>query len=1031
MSRLRWLLAVLLGLAVLPSGLFAQNRGTISGQVLDDATNQPLSNVQIFVPGTSLGTLTNQQGRFMLVNVPTGTHEVRANRVGFTSGTQRVTVAEGQTATADFRLSATAVALDEIVVTGTAGAVQRKAQPATVASIDASEQMKTSPVSSVQDLLAARVPGVQLSGASGTSGGGQQIRIRGASSISLSNEPLVFVDGVRLDSRNMSDGNGGIWTGGQSQSRLFDINPEDIESIEVVKGPAAATLYGADASAGVIQIITKKGRTGQNRFTQNISLEYNQIDPNFTPFTGYAKCTAALIAISNSLCAGKTVDDVITDSPLEREGVFRNGSMRSLGYSARGGGDSYGYYVSFGLDNEDGTLPNNSMERRTGRANFNFIPHSTLSIDAGVGLTQNDVLLPMNDNNVYGFLGAAYLGRPTTVRIVDGKRTGGTYDANRTFEAIAAIESVTETFRVLPSVQVSYTPFDWFNNRVTLGGDFARMHSYQFYPKNDKTWYQGDANLGDLEEVRTNVDVVTLDYIGTARTRLRDNITSDFSFGVQLIDNLYDRLSGFGTGFVTNTNRVIGSASQISSSQGYSHTRQVGFLGQADFGFNDRFFVQFGGRVDQFSSFGENAEPFFLPKIGASYVISDEPFWDGVAGVIPTLRLRAAFGQTGRSPSSGASLETYSARPYAIVGGSGSGSGVVPLNPGNHNLKAERGSEFEAGFDAGFLQDRIGVELTYFNKVTTDLLLRKPMPPSTGFIQGASSNPFVNIGEVRNAGLEYSLRGTLISNRNIEWEARLAGSTLDNELVSLGDIEAYGVSPRYSEGRPVGYYSTQRVREVITATGDSRCPKNTAGQHVACTIVSDTNEYVGPSLPTNQGSFGSTLTLMRNLQITGLLEWQRGHRIYNNTQQFRDRSFGTSELAVYREKAPGATQEEVLRKFGPFVSETPDKDKDGNPVPRAVPHTAVNEEYYERADFVRLRELAATFFLPERFAQSFGASSASLTVGGRNLALWTDYSGADPEVLSAATGTGTSFLREDFFTVPQPRRVVLKMNFTF
>lgn len=924
----------------------------------------------------------------------------------------------GDSATANFALAASALSLDELVVTGTAGETERRAQPAVVASIDVSEVVQRGTVSSVQDILTARVPGVGVTQSSGTSGTAQQIRIRGASSISLSNDPLIFIDGIRADSRTQSGGNsGGIGVGGQGVSRLFDLNPDDIESIEVVKGPAAATLYGADASAGVIQIITKKGRLGTNSFTQSLSAEYNDIDPNFETPANFGRCTAALVAIETSLCAGRAVGDVIQDNPLERTGAFRNGSLRTLGYSARGGGQNYGYFVSLGLDREDGTLPNNVFKRRTGRVNFNFVPDSRISIEAAVGLYDVGSTLPINDNNIFGFMGGGYLGRPTTVRTAtDGAVTGGFYAANREYEAISSIESVSDALRFSPSVQVNYTPVEWFTNRLVIGGDFTRGQAYQFYPKNNRNFYSGDTDNGSLSEVRTGNDIYTVDYLGTIRTRLRENVTSNISAGFQVINEVFDRVTGTGVGFVTNSNRVVGSATQISASQGYSNQRQVGILGQWDVGFNERLFLQLGARLDQASAFGSDAEPFFLPKVGVSYVVSDEPFWGSVANVFPTMRVRAAYGTTGRSPTAGASLETYDAQPYAIISTGGTGAGVIPLNPGNSDLKPERGVEFEAGFDAGLLNDRFGLELTYFNKTTRDLLLRRPTPPSSG----ATSDPYVNIGEVVNRGFEFALRGTILDADNFQWDARVAGNTLHNELVSLGDIEPFGTAPRFEEGYPLGFFSTRVIREVITAEGDDRCPI-VGGVHAACAIVSNGNEYVGSSLPTFEGNFNSSFTLFRRFQVTGMLDWKRGHMIYNNTAQFRDRSFANSEAGVRGADAIG--QEAALVRFGPFVSE------DGE----TVPFTNVNGSYYESANFVRLREVALIITLPERYASRFGASGASLTLGARNLALWSPYSGDDPEVLAqstSTTGSGT-FTREDFLTVPQPRRLVVKMNLSF
>lgn len=1001
MSKFSRLLAVFVAVAAIPVGIAAQAAGTITGQVLDPS-GQALPGAIVSVTGTQLRTATNAQGNYRLPNVPAGRQTVTATLIGRQTGTQTVTVAAGQTATATFRLSATAVALDEIVVTGTAGATTRREQPAVIATVDVAQITERGVVTSVRDVLTARVPGVSTTASSGTSGTAQQIRIRGASSISLSNEPLVFIDGVRADARAQAP----FFTGGQAVSRLFDIDPEDIESIEVVKGPAAATLYGADASAGVIQIITKRGKTGSNRFTQRISTEYNHIDPNYTPPANFGTCTAALVAANSQseLCRGQSVGTIVQDNPLVREGAFRDGSLRSLGYSARGGGENYGYYLSLNLDQEDGTLPNNELDRRSGRFNFTFIPTPNISVEAGVGIFRTFVQLPDNDNNIYGFLGGGLLGRPTTV----GATNNGFFAPNRNVAAIASIQNEVLTNRLTPSVQINYTPVSWFKNRLTLGADLSDTEGLRFFPRNEEGRFQGTTNTGSVLENRNNFDSYTFDYLGTMRgSFLNDRVTSDFSFGAQVINERTDILQGTGLGLTTNAARVVSAASQISAFQGFAQQKSVGFLAQEQLGFADRLFVQFGGRLDMNSSFGEEAEPFFLPKVGVSYVVSEEPFFERLTSVVPTLRLRAAYGTTGRSPNPGASLQTFDPAPFAITGGSG--SGVVALNPGNFALRPERATEFEAGFEAGLFNNRIGLDLTYFRKRSSDLLVQRPLPPSAGFIQ-TGSDPFVNLGGALNEGLEYQVRGTLVDRPNFRWEARLAGSTLHNELLSLGEVDGipiqpFGTTNRFTPGRPLGAFFTRRIRSVDQA--DNRV------------IVSDTIEFAGNILPTNEGNVGTTFTLFDNVQLTGQVDWKSGFKIFNSTAQFRERALRTAENTVVEDKL---SREERMRRFGPFF------DEQGNP----VSFTQVNEAYIEDGDFVRLREVAATFGLPDRFARSFGATGVSFTIGGQNLGLWTDYTGADPEVISAVNNTGRfAFTRSEFLTVPSPRRLVAKLNLSF
>ena len=315
----------LLAFLVMPHAVSAQQTGTIEGTVTDARTGALVGSAQVSIVGTQRGTLAGTDGRYRIANVTAGEVQIRATFIGYRTQTQTVTLQPGQTLTVDFALEQTALALDEILVTGTAGRQDRRAQSASIASIDASALTEVAPISSVANLLQGRTSGVSITSASGTSGATQRIRLRGSASIVLSNEPIVIIDGIRMDSRQ----NQLFGVGGQAASRLNDINPDDIESIEIVKGPAAATLYGADASAGVIQIRTKRGAAGQS-FQQTVSYEFGQLDQNWTPPANFGVCSPALAQTGSVLCEGLDAGTPVSDNPLAREGVFRTGQAHSF-----------------------------------------------------------------------------------------------------------------------------------------------------------------------------------------------------------------------------------------------------------------------------------------------------------------------------------------------------------------------------------------------------------------------------------------------------------------------------------------------------------------------------------------------------------------------------------------------------------------------------------------------------------------------------------------------------------------------------
>jgi TonB-linked SusC/RagA family outer membrane protein len=988
--------------------------GIVSGLITDSATHAPLAEVTVQVEGTTLATGTAVDGRYRIIGIPAGTIALRVRRIGYASAIRRITVTDGQTVTVDFALIASAVQLGGVVVTGTAGETERIQQPAVVGTIDAATVAREAPIADVTQLLQGRIPGLVVSPSSGTSGTAARINLRGAASVSLSNEPLVFIDGVRVEARPrdliVAYSTEGV--GGQTVSALNDLNPDDIERIEVVKGPAAATLYGADASAGVIQIITKRGTPGVPRFSQTLTTEWNNIDPNFDPGSTYAACGGFTGQVPS--CPGSSAADsarIVSVDVFRRDHILRNGQLGSFQYGGRAGGDSYGLYLAGGLSKEDGTLPNTGVDRRSARANFSWLPNAKVRVEANFGVLQNIDRIPQSDDAIYGYTAGAYLGDPRTAGVP--ALGDGWLLSNWGVAAGSSIDNRITSVRTDPSVQVAYTPRPWFNTRIIAGADYDFVSARAFFPLNSLGWYAATPETanGEIEETRDHFTTYTVDYLGTIHNAFGSGrYTSDFSFGTQYIDQVDDRIRVTGQGLTTNATDIVSAAANIAAAQFWSENKSFGYLAQEQLGIADRLFLQVGARVDKNSAFGSKAPSFFLPKAGISYVVSQEGFWHGLAWAIPTLRLRAAYGTTGRAPTPGASLTTYAAAPFILNGALQ--PGVLPLNPGNPNLKAERGKEFEAGVDADFINHRAGLELTYFNKATSDLLLRRQLSPSLGFTQ----NPYVNLGKVDNRGIEFALHGTLIERAAFAWDATLSGSTLRNRLISLGGLAPFtggGGRQRYVPGSPLGAYYTYRVVGV-----------DPAGKFA---IVSDTPQYVGSPLPTFNGNLLSNATLFRIFHLQALLESKSGFRIFDITHNFGDRFFSNTPGVVLPAGQGGFSTEERLRRLGPYQTQSG----------KAVLGTfgVVDDPYIHKGDFVRFRELSATVSLPNGLARQLRSTQSSLTVGVRNAALWTSYPG-DPEVLSSGPGAADSpqlkqFVNQDEFALPQPRRWIARLNLQF
>jgi TonB-dependent starch-binding outer membrane protein SusC len=980
-------LAILCLLVPVPA---AARQATIVGSV-KTRVGEPVRGAYVLVEALGLGTVTNDAGGYRLT-IPaaqaSGTITVKVQSIGYGDATAEVSVSPGATVRADLVLAEQAIALQEVVVTGTAGRLERRAQAAVVDKVDAARVSTIAPINNLQTLLQARVPGMQISAGSGSVGTAPQVRIRGVSSISLSNEPLVFIDGVRVDDRNAQI----YGVAGQSLSRLNDLAPQDIESIEVVKGPAAATLYGADASAGVINIITKRGRA-TGGFTQTISAEYSTLNNNFDPPENVAACSAANVQdATRTLCFGQPAGTLVADNPLNRLDVFQRGDARSLSYSLRGGGTDYGVFISATADDEQGSIPNNIFQRLSMRSNFDFVVRPELRVEGGWGISKTKTRLPYSDNSVYGMVAAGFLGSPTTVGTsADGLYSGAGVGG---VDGRAKIENYDDAFRFQPRVAVNWAPTSRLTNKLTMGADFTRTSAWSFFPKNDGNWYASDAsNSGTIDEARQTGNRWTIDYLGNLTVDLSQDFRTDISWGLQTLVTHTDLVSAHGEGLVSNAARSVGAASTQTGNQNVSDSRSNGIFGQLQTSWRDKFFVQAAGRLDRNSAFGIESQYFFSPKLGLSYVLSDEGFWrDSFLGdVIGTMRVRGAFGTTGRSPTSGA-LATYNLSPYVLYTTGSVKPGVTPNDPGNATLKPERGTEVELGFESGLLDDRVSLELTYFSKTTTDAILRQPIAPSLGF----STNPYVNIGKITNKGVEAAASARVFTRKNLGWEVRGTLATVKNNVVDLGEIEPFGTTFRTREGAPVGSFHDYVVRRVDETN------------NVA--IVSDTLEFIGNTLPGWESTLTSTINFLGNFTLYAQLDLRGDVLKYDFSADFRDRQFRNSPTYAYRNDL---SANERLRRFGPFETESG----------QSVTFSQVNGAYIMDGGYKRLRELSLSYTAPQSVAHLIRARSATFTFAGRNLKTWTKYTGLDPE-------TNYTEARE-FFTIPAEQRFSFRLNLSY
>ena len=994
-----------LGLLVAPAIASAQDI-ILTGSVKSNA-QAAIPNAFISIPQLSLTQVANASGeyRFVIPAARAGQSvTLEARSIGHQNTSIPVQLTAG-TMTQNIVMAVKAVQLDEVVVSGTAGRQERRAQAAAVSTIDAQTTIETAPITSVASLLQARTPGLVVRNNSGTAGTSSEIRIRGISSISLSNEPLVYVDGIRVSSGSQQT----YGVGGQSGSRLNDIKMEDIEKIDVVKGPAAATLYGSDAVAGVISIITKRGRAGSG-FVQTLNTELGEIRPNFQAPLNYGRCSASAIANTAAFpaCTGQAVGTVLMDSPLDREGSFGNGQYRNVNYSLQGGGEKYGTFFSVGSNGENGIVPNNFYGQNSARFSFDYAVRENLHMDFGMGIIKVKTQLPRNDNDIYGYLGGGLLGDPRTI----GAAKDGWYSLRHT-SAISTYENIDNTTRFQPRASVRFSPFSWMDHKFTVGGDLGRGESSQFWARNDSSWWDNaPTNTGEVGYARRVDDRYTLDYLGTVRHNLTQDVRVDWSVGSQALARRTDLTNVTGQGLVNNDVRSVNSAaSLLNGGQTSSESRDIGVFTQGELSFRERLYIQLGIRADQSSSFGAEAKPFYSPKVGASYVISDEDYFRRFTSFLPEfaitqLRLRGAFGVSGRQPNSGA-RSTYSASTNLLP----SGTLVVGVRPGaigNPDIRAEKGEELEFGADMGILRDRLSLEATYFHKKGVDQILALPQPGSSG----STTGPQVNIGSLLNKGWELASEARLHTRENIAFSVRGTLATLHNELLDLGNIPE-------SSTRKVGYPLNGRWDYTIDSVRISGTDASTWRAY-----ISDSLEFKGngADYPGWDAAFNATMTLFKDLSFYAQIDGRGDRMIFDGTNEFRDRQFGQGASAVlgaaaYGTEADGITptekaKDEYVRRFGTFVF--------SSDTSLSINRTSVNGAYLQSGKFWKLREAAVTYNLPKDFVRRYTrARSLQLGLTARNLNTWSDFTGLDPET-------------DQFLTAPaSDKRYTMRFSLTF
>jgi TonB-linked SusC/RagA family outer membrane protein len=991
-DRVRSLLVgvFLLGLTFAASTPATAQQGIITGRVVDQSTQQPVVGVQVTIASTNLRGITDQDGRFRIEGVPPGRVIVMARTIGYAAASQPVTVVASEIVELNLAMTPGAVSLDEVVVTAT-GEQPLRSIPNAVSTIDAADIANKAPVTNFSDLLNSRTAGLTVTSSGGTTGSATRVRIRGSNSVSLSNEPVIYIDGIRVDNSANSTS---IAVGGQQPSRLNDINPEDIESIEVIKGPAATALYGTAAANGIIQIRTKQGVAGGTRW--NAYVEAGSIRDYLEYPANYAS-DCLLIEDADGDC---TPTERISFNPLEANPPFQTGSRQQYGLNVAGGSSETTYFLSGEVEAENGIYEINALDKVNLRANVRAQLNPRLDLALSTGYVTSDLRRPENDNNSFGILASGLLGLPDS--------TNGGYGF-LTPEQSMSIETNQSIDRFTGSLNGNWQPLGWLRARGVVGLDLTqRFDESTVFPGEIPAAFSPTAFEGSRNANRYQILNTTASLNATATFDLTSSLRSSTSVGVQFLRDYLTGTRAGGRKLVAGTNSLA-DVVVPSVNEETEEAKTLGVFIEEQLGVQDRLFFTAAIRGDDNSAFGQEFDFIAYPKLGASWVISDESFFP-TGAALGSLRLRAAWGLSGLQPGTTDALQYFSGVAVTSVGADV--PGFTFGNLGNQELKPERAREIELGFDADLLGDRAHLEFTYYDKKSTDALIARVIAPSIG--AQCSTLPatpvsrcqtqFFNLGEVSNKGVEVALDARVLTGETVSLELGISGWGNRNRVVELGeDIEPIifglgGASQRHQEGYPSGAFFVLPFT-YNDANGDGLIGSNEV-------TVGTEPTYHGTPFPTHGGTLNATLRVKNIVQLYVLFDGRFGHRQFNSTEEFRCGFVICEGL-----HDPSASQFEQARAIA-----------------AALAPTTTESGFIEKADFVKLREVSLTLTAPQSIARAFRAGDVSLTLSGRNLATWTDYTGLDPEILG---GGASNFNTFEFLSQPPVRYFTARINVTF
>lgn len=1000
--------AILFGLLFLPTILFAQNpliNSTLKGKIIDAENRKPVAGVSVQIKGTTHQILTDDEGSFNFVTGQKFPYILQISHVSFKS--KELTV-DGSPVTVE--LEAAVSQLGDVVVVGY-GTQKRADLTGSVSKINPQE-VRAIPEASFDAQLQGKAAGVQINTNTGVPGSDVFIRVRGATSINASNDPLYVVDGVVINNASLQN----IFQE-RATSPLTDINPNDIQSIEILKDASAIAIYGARGANGVIIISTKRGNYGEKpkiEFNASEGRGWAPADKVWKTTTGpeHAQLVNEYNTNIGKPLPFRPASELINGVPgrglPEEQPTYdrmqylnRTATLRNYDLSIRGGGQNTRYYLGGGYNKQESIWKPMGFERFSFKANIDqkIGQHVTVGTGNTLSLSKRDQARPANGGN--GTLLQASLNIPTYLPIFS---ESGVPLKWVNFDNIDVLTSTvnlwSNSYHYVGNIYLTADLFKILKFHSSLGVDYNNYEENEYWDTRTILGAAGGKGTQSITQSGTLINEQTLSYNGKFG---KNNLGVLVGNTIQNV--VLKNVSATGTNFPNNSYTQISSAATQTASQFQSKSRLASFFSRVDYNFASKYYAEFVLRADGSSRFGSNNKWGYFPAVGAAWRISEEEFLKDIS-FISNLKLRGSYGITGNQSG----IDDYASQGlwsggfgYSDAPGNSEGPGTAPLQIANPDLKWEKTAQFSGGLDIGLFKNRVNIELNVYDKYTSDVLLLIATPGSSGY-----TSYLTNYGEIRNRGIEFSVNAVAARTKNFTWRTDFNISSNKNTIENIpADIPFAGRDLiRLQKGQPMYSYWLYKQLYVDPKTGDAVFDDlNKDGR-----ITAEDRQIVGNTWPKIFGGFNNSFDY-KNFDLNIFLTYSSGNQIWNH-----NRMLGETGGTLDANRVLLASQLDRWTTVGQITN-----------TPRLTTENYSRQEnsrFLEDASFIRLRSLSLGYTLPTSISKKVKLDKVRFYAAASNLFLITSYTGSDPE-----SNIGTDNIQGyDYGTPPQPRTVQLGVN---